>query len=75
MKLVIEVEDSKAKLLLEFLQTLTYVKVERVPADKMDAPDDKATILANVQEAVNEMKLVKQGNLKGRDAMEFLNEL
>jgi hypothetical protein len=75
MKLVIDVKDSKAKLLLEFLQTLTYVKVERVPTDNGDGPDEKAAILANVQEAVNEMKLVKAGKLKGRDAMDFLNEL
>lgn len=75
MKLVIDVKDSKAKLLLEFLRTLTYVKVELASADKLDDPDEKAAILANVQEAVNEMKLVKEGKLKGRDAMEFLNEL
>jgi hypothetical protein len=74
MKLVIDVKDSKAKLLLEFLQTLTYVKVERLPAETQHDPDGKADILANVQEAVNEMKLVKAGKLKGRDAMDFLNE-
>ncbi len=74
MKLVIHVKDSKAKLLLEFLQTLTYVKVERAsgPTKESDASE---TILAKVKEAVQEMKLVKAGKLKGRDAMDFLNEL
>ncbi len=71
MKLVIDVKDSKAELLLEFLRTLTYVKVERVPADQVD---EKAAILANVDEAVEEMKLVKAGKLKGRDAIDFLDE-
>ena len=72
MKLVIDVKDSKAKLLLEFLRTLTYVKVERASSEDLD---EKEAILANVQEAVKEMKLVKSGKLKGRDAMDFLNDL
>jgi len=71
MKLVIDVKDSKAELFLEFLKTLTYVKVKPVPAEDSD---EKAAIIANVKEAVEEMKLVKAGKLKGRDAMEFLNE-
>lgn len=75
MKLVIDVKDSKAKLLLDFLQTLTYVKVEGMITDRSDGPDEKTAILANVKEAVDEIKLVKAGQLKGRDAMEFLNEL
>lgn len=72
MKLVIDVKDNKAELLLEFLRTLSYVKVKPVPAE---GSSEKATIIANVKEAVEEMKLVKSGKLKGRDAMEFLNEL
>ncbi len=75
MKLVIDVKDNKAELLLEFLRTLTYVKVDHVAANDTDAEPDKAGILAGVKEAVEEMKLVKAGKLKGRDAMDFLNEL
>jgi hypothetical protein len=72
MKLVVEVKDSKAELLLEFLRTLTYVKVKRQQAEK---PTAKEEVLEHVREAVEEMKLVKAGKLKGRDAMAFLDEL
>lgn len=72
MKLVVEVKDSKAELLLEFLRTLTYVKVKRQRTDK---PTTKEEVLDSVREAVEEMKLVKAGKLKGRDAMAFLDEL
>ncbi len=75
MKLVIDVKDSKAELLLEFLRTLTYVKVKHVPSEDTDEPAGKAEILAGVKEAVEEMKLVKAGKLKGHDAMDFLNAL
>jgi len=71
MRLVVDVKDSKAEILLEFLRTLSYVKVERAPSK---ASAEKEAVLANVREAVEEMKLVKAGKLKGRDAMEFLNE-
>ncbi|MBX2977965.1 MAG: hypothetical protein KF905_01610 [Flavobacteriales bacterium] len=72
MKLVIDVKDNKAELLLEFLKTLSYVKVKAVPAEESD---EKAAIIASVKQAVEEMKLVKAGKLKGRDAIEVLNEL
>jgi hypothetical protein len=75
MKLVIDVKDSKADLLLEFLRTLTYVKVRQAPSEDTDQAAGKAEVLAGVKEAVEEMKLVKAGKLKGRDAMDFLNEL
>jgi hypothetical protein len=75
MKLVIDVKDSKADLLLEFLRTLTYVKVRQAPAEDTNEAGGKAEVLAGVKEAVEEMKLVKAGKLKGRNAMDFLNEL
>jgi len=72
MKFVIDVKDSKAELFLKFLKTISYVKVKVVPAEECD---EKAAIIASVKQAVEEMKLVKAGKLKGRDAMELLNEL
>lgn len=72
MKLVIDVKDSKAELFLEFLKTLSYVKVKSVPAKDTD---EKAAIISSVKQAVEEMKLVKAGKLKGRDALELLSEL
>jgi hypothetical protein len=72
MKLVIDVKDSKAELFLEFLKTLTYVKVKPAPAEESD---EKAAIIASVKQAVEEMKLVKAGKLKGRPVQDLLDEL
>jgi len=72
MKLVIDVKDSKAELFLEFLKTLSYVKVKPVPAEKAD---EKDAIIASVKQAVEEMKLVKAGKLKGRPVQDLLDEL
>jgi len=72
MKLVIDVKDNKAELFLEFLKTLSYVKVKSVPAEESD---EKAAIIASVKQAVEEMKLVKAGKLKGRPVQELLDEL
>ncbi|MBX2972928.1 MAG: hypothetical protein KF797_07490 [Flavobacteriales bacterium] len=70
MKLVVDVKDNKAELFLELLKTLSYVKVK--PAAETD---EKAAIIASVKQAVEEMKLVKAGKLKGRPVEEFLDEL
>jgi len=39
------------------------------------ADQSKEEILQGIQQAVEEMNLVKQGKLKARDAKELLNEL
>ncbi|MFT3883930.1 MAG: hypothetical protein QM724_00435 [Flavobacteriales bacterium] len=72
MRLVVDVKDSKAELLLKFLRTLSYVKVERAPSE---ASAEKEAIIASVRQAVEEMKLVKAGKLKGRPVQELLDEL
>lgn len=72
MRLVLDVKDSKAEVLLAFLRTIPYVKV--VSASN-ETSAEKEAILANVREAVEEMKLVKAGKLKGRPAQELLDEL
>jgi hypothetical protein len=69
MKIVLEVKESKADLLLALLNDLPYVKVK--PAnEKADS-----LFLAELQEAVKDVKLIKAGKLKGRPAEELLNEL
>jgi|GEM_PF-3941804 len=72
MKLLIEVNNSKASLLLEFLRTLTYVKVKEV-SPKEDG--GKQNIRDQVKEAVEEMRDIKAGKHTGRKALDFLNEV
>ncbi|HQV38639.1 MAG: hypothetical protein IPO60_17160 [Flavobacteriales bacterium] len=68
MKLVIEVKDSKAEFLLELLRSLPFVKSSTIS-------NEKDEVLDSVRKAVEEMKLVKAGKLKGRPVEDLLNEL
>lgn len=68
MKLVVEVKDSKSDFLLELLASLPFVKARRISPEK-------AEIIESVRNAVEEMKRVRTGKLKGRSAKALLDEL
>lgn len=68
MKLVVEVKESKAKFLLELLRSLPFVKTTAVQ-------DEKGSVLESVRTAVDQMKQVKVGKLKGRPVQKLLDEL
>ena len=69
MKLLIEVEDKKAPALLEVLSGLSFVKTKRIKKDK------KEKVLQGLKEAIEEVKLAKEGKIKMKTFDEFLNEL
>jgi hypothetical protein len=68
MKVLLEIKDSKATHLLEVLKGLSYVKATTIS-------DEKALLLEEIKEAVDNLILVRQGKLKARPAKELLNEL
>jgi hypothetical protein len=68
MKVLLEIRDSKATHLLEVLKGLSYVKATTIS-------DEKALLLEEMKEAVENLMLVRQGKLKARSAKELLNEL
>jgi hypothetical protein len=68
MKLVIEVKESKAEFLLELLRSLPFVKTTTVQ-------DEKEAVRDSVRTAVDQMKQVKAGKLKGRPVQKLLDEL
>ena len=68
MKVLLDIKDNKALHLLEVLKGLSYVKTKTLS-------DEKALLMEEIKEAVEEMKLIKAGKLKGRNAEDFLNEL
>jgi hypothetical protein len=68
MKIVVEVKDSKVEFLLELLRSLPFVKNTTVQ-------DEKAAVLESVRTAVEQMKEVKAGKLKGRAVQKLLDEL
>jgi len=68
MRVLLDIKDSKASSLLEVLNSLSYVKVKQISGEK-------AMLIEEIKEAVENVKLIKEGKLKGRSARELLNEL
>ncbi|MDR1181531.1 MAG: hypothetical protein LBL13_06105 [Bacteroidales bacterium] len=68
MKVLIDIPDAKASYLLEILRHIPYVKTKQLT-------DNKALLISEIREAVEEMKLIRSGEKKARDVEEFLNEL
>ena len=68
MRVLLDIKDSKASSLLEVLNGLSYVKVKAISGEK-------ALLMEEIKEAVEELKLIRAGKKKGRNAEDFLNEL
>ncbi len=68
MKILLDVKDSKAAFFLEMLKNFSFVK-----ATTLSEP--KAEFLQEFKEAVEEVKLAKQGKIKLQSARDFLDEL
>jgi hypothetical protein len=68
MRVLLDIKDSKALHLLEVLKSLPYVKTKTLS-------DEKALLMEEIKEAVEELKLVRAGKKKARNAVDFLNEL
>jgi hypothetical protein len=68
MKVLLDIKDSKASSLIDVLNSLSYVKVKTIS-------DEKALLIEEIKEAVENLKLVRQGKLKARPARELLDEL
>ena len=64
-QITLNILESKFDTFLEFIKTLDYVKVE-VDQDK---------VLEQLQESLNQVKLIKQGKLQKQSVAEFLDEL
>jgi hypothetical protein len=68
MKVLLDIKDSKADFVMELLNSLSFVKTKKLT-------DEKTQLIAEIKEAVEEMKLIRAGKKKGRNAEDFLNEL
>jgi len=53
---------------MEMLANLSYVRTKQLT-------EPKALLLEELREAVEEMKLIRAGKKKARNAQDFLNEL
>jgi hypothetical protein len=68
MKVLLDIKDSKVQFVMELLQNLSYVKAKPLT-------DEKAQLMSEIREAVENLKLVRRGKLKARPAKELLDEL
>lgn len=71
MKIVLDVKENKVDFLLALLNDLPYVKAKILKEEK----DNDSRLLDEIQEAVEEVNLIKQGKLTGRPIEELFNEL
>lgn len=68
MRVLLDIKDNKAKSLIEVLKSLPYVKTKTIS-------EEKAVLIEEIKEAVENLKLVRQGKLKARPAKDLLDEL
>ena len=68
MKILLEVKESKAEFVLEVLRSFSFVKAKPIT-------NEKAQLVEDIREAVDEMKLIVAEKKSGKDARAFLNEL
>ncbi len=68
MKVLIDIKDNKADFVMELLNNLSFVKTKTISPQK-------AQLLEDIKEAVENLNLVKQGKLKARRAKDLVNEL
>jgi hypothetical protein len=68
MKAVLDIKDSKAAFVMELLGNFSFVKIHPIT-------NEKALLLNEIREAVNNVNLVKKGKLQARPAKELLDEI
>jgi hypothetical protein len=68
MKVLLDIPDNKATSFMEVIKSISYVKAKPLT-------DTKAQLMSEIREAVEEMKLIRKGKKKARNAEDFLNEL
>ncbi len=66
MKVLLDIPDSKASSLMDVLKSISYLKTKQLTPEK-------ALLMEELNEAVKEMKLIRAGKKKARNAEEFLN--
>ena len=68
MKVLLEIKDEKGPFMMELLANFKDVKVKQLTGYN-------AEVLEGIKEAVEQVKLIKEGKLQGIPARDLLNEL
>ena len=67
-QVILNIKEDKFKFFMELIKNLDFVQIE-------EGGDSKEEIIANLRQGFKEMKLYKDGKLKGTPLNDFLNEL
>jgi len=68
MKVILDIKDNKAAFVMELLNSLSFVKAKPIT-------EEKARLMEEIKEAVDNLNIVKQGKLKAKPLNDLLNEL
>lgn len=68
MRVLLEIKDDKAMHLMEVLKGLSYVKTKTISGEK-------ALLIEEIKESVENLTLARNGKLKLKTARELYNEL
>ncbi|WP_258101286.1 hypothetical protein [Marinoscillum pacificum] len=68
MKVLLDIKDDKFDFVMELLGNLKYVKAETITPEK-------AELISEIKEAVDNLNQAKKGKLKLKSAKELLDEL
>ena len=68
MRVLLDIKDNKALHLMEVLKSLPYVKTKTIS-------DEKALLMEEIKEAVDNLALVRKGKMKLKSARDLYNEL
>jgi len=67
-QITLNIKEGKFQFFMELIKSFDFVKVD-------NEEDSKKEIIANLKEGFNDMKLYKEGKMKGTQLKDFLNEL
>lgn len=73
-ELIVTVEESKSKFIMQLLREFDYVQVKRKKKRKKHSAEDQR-ILDNISEAVEEPNQYQRGEIELQDAFDMLNEI
>ncbi len=68
MKVLFDIQDNKADFIMELLNSFSFVKAKQITKGKSQFIED-------IKTAVDNLNLVKKGELKARPLSELLDEL
>jgi len=68
MKVILDIPENKAAFVMELFNNMTFIKIKTISAER-------AHLLEEVKEAVDNLNLVKKGFLKAKPVKELLDEI